>query len=188
MKTCSEPECGSVLVARGWCRKHYLRWYRHGDPQTVKSTLEGIAKAAVVNTKHGLHNHPLYPTWHTMMQRCYSLENAKYVRYGARGIYVCDRWHDIRLFVADLHPRPAGMSLDRFDNDGPYSPENCRWATPNQQARNRPQAKLTDDQRIRIRKEYEKTRSPSAVAEAIGVHLHDVKNVVYRKRVSDREG
>jgi len=166
------------------CRKHYLRWYKHGDPTIVKSTAEGVKQAAIANTKHGLWNHPLYPTWHTMMQRCYNPANAKYQRYGSRGIFVCDRWHDVRNFVADLATKPLGLTLDRINNDGPYSPENCRWATPTQQARNRPQAKLTEELRSRIRDEYAKTRSPKAVANMLGVQPYDVKNVVYGRRTT----
>lgn len=188
MKTCSQIDCSGNVLARGMCRKHYLRWYKHGDPQIVKSSELGIARAALVNTKHGLWNHELYPTWQTMMQRCYNTANAKYARYGARGISVCDRWHDVRNFVADLPPRPLGASLDRIDNDGPYSPENTRWSTPIQQARNRPQAKLTDDQRRQIVEQYAVTRSPKAVALMLGVQVHDVKNVVYAKRVTVQAG
>ena len=74
------------------------------------------------------------------MRRCYSKEDKSYRNYGGRGIFVCDRWHDIRNFIADLWdtwPEPdSGLSLDRIDNDGPYSPDNTRWATQSEQCRN----------------------------------------------------
>lgn len=85
--------------------------------------------------------HPLYFTWNMMKQRCENPNNRKYRRYGARGILVCDEWrNDPAAFIAwieqNLGQRPAGMTLDRIDNDGNYEPGNVRWATPRQQRAN----------------------------------------------------
>ena len=82
--------------------------------------------------------HPLYSTWCRMRQRCNNPDNEKYPNYGGRGIRICDRWQDFRLFAADMGPKPAGRySIERVDNDGDYEPFNCIWATPVQQAANR---------------------------------------------------
>lgn len=91
---------------------------------------------------HGLSGHVLYPTWANILQRCENPQFHKYPRYGGRGIRVCERWHDVRLFIQDidteLGERPPGCTLDRIDNDGDYQPGNVKWSTARQQARNKP--------------------------------------------------
>ena len=77
-----------------------------------------------------------YNRWKKMMQRCYSPRCPTYQRYGARGIQVCERWHDFENYNADIGTPPPGMTLDRINNDGNYEPGNCRWATPLEQSRN----------------------------------------------------
>ena len=77
-----------------------------------------------------------------MMSRCYHKQSQAYNRYGGRGIFVCDRWHDVRNFIEDMDPRPEGLSLERKDNDGSYSKENCIWVTPKQQGRNKRNSRM----------------------------------------------
>lgn len=86
------------------------------------------------------HNKPTpeYSAWSAMISRCTNPKCASYRSHGARGIRVCERWQTAANFLADMGPRPSPHhSLDRIDNNGHYEPSNCRWATREQQHRNK---------------------------------------------------
>ena len=88
------------------------------------------------NFKHGGAKTPTWSIWVGMKQRCSEASAKNKEWYFDRGIRVCERWNDYRLFLADMGERPAGMQLDRVNNDGNYEPSNCRWATPKTNSRN----------------------------------------------------
>jgi hypothetical protein len=82
-------------------------------------------------------NPPLYTIWRSMLSRCYNPKDRQYRDYGGRGITVCEEWrYNYKRFYADMAPRPSGLSIDRKDNNGNYSKENCKWSTRKEQQRN----------------------------------------------------
>jgi len=87
---------------------------------------------------HGLSEHPIYSIWSAMMNRCYNNKDKRYKDYGGRGIYVCKRWHSVKLFYEDMIlTYKSGLSLDRKNNDGIYKKSNCRWVITDIQNRNK---------------------------------------------------
>lgn len=107
-----------------------------------------------------------------MMSRCYRPKDARYSSYGGRGIRVCERWRlSVAAFTEDMGVAPKGMTLDRIDNDGDYTPENCRWASPAQQRENRRDSVRFDVGGKKI--------TAKALSEAIGVQ---VSTIYWRRR------
>lgn len=87
--------------------------------------------------EHGMWQTRCYHSWASMRARCNNPKNPSYPNYGGRGITVCDEWSSFLRFFEDMGHPGDGESIDRIDNDKGYSKENCRWATPMQQSRNR---------------------------------------------------
>lgn len=91
-----------------------------------------------VVTDHGNSKYIEYRLWQNIHLRCYKKTNNRYHSHGARGIKVCERWHDFENFHADMGDRPSPKhTVERINNDGNYEPSNCKWATYKVQSRNR---------------------------------------------------
>jgi len=127
-------------------------------------------------TTHGMNQSPTHRTWRAMKSRC----NPKTViksfqrNYTKKGITVCNRWLKFQNFYQDIGPKPSSKhSIDRIDGNKGYSPDNCRWATPKEQARN--------TSRNRMITYKGETKAMASWAEELGLSYSMVRDRIKRK-------
>lgn len=147
-------DCGTEFISPG-------KPIRHGRTKSCGCWARDLAKSR----GRGRLRTPEYGSWRAAKRRCDQATNKSFHNYGGRGIYMCERWlHSFDNFLADMGRRPTPKhTLDRLSNDGPYSPENCRWATRQEQAQNQRKTKLITH--------AGETMSVSAWARKLGINV-----------------
>lgn len=149
-KICSVIGCCENVKTRGWCKRHYTHWRRHGSPDNY------------VSERHGMTGSPEYKSWQKMKERCLNPKSNRFEYYGGKGVTICKEWkNSFMAFYKDMGHKPNLWSqIDRRKTSGNYEPGNCRWTTAAENSQNRTSTRANPDivKEIRIRVENGETQ------------------------------
>ncbi len=210
---CSLVDCQGIHYGKGFCKHHYGKWKRHGDPMWVppifvynKCSIANCGNDALAlgvcnkhykrfskykdhlvckTDFHGMTNTSEYISWKCMKDRCNVSATNGYKYYGGKGVKVCDRWENsFSNFIKDMGNKPTlKHQIDRLDSSKDYTPDNCRWATPTENIRDRDYTKLTTKKASEIRDLYNNSNmSQSELAEEYGVSTSNIWHIINDRR------
>ena len=165
------------------CRAKYAMDWRSRNREYWKewnSKNVGYLKRWIEN------GHAEHSSWGSMRSRCSDVNHIAYSRYGGRGIKICKEWDSFKRFQRDMGKKPTPKhQLDRIDNDGDYTPENCRWATRKENIRNSSIIKLSPEKVRVIRRLHRNGESMVQIANVMAVTKSCITSVLQGRTWSD---
>ena len=156
-------DCGAVCTVSGTN-------LRRGKTQSCGCLRRDGNQAVHGHARRGKPS-PTWRSWKSMIDRCTNPHNPDYHLYGGAGRKVCPRWREsFENFLTDMGERKSVTTIDRYPNRaGDYEPGNCRWATSDEQARNKITTKVTVAMRDEILRRVQKKERPADIARSLGI-------------------